>query len=121
MTETKGPSQRFLGAYFDRDVALRLSRWAQAVSWVVLACYLAAWLVTFAQFLIQFSNGMFFNKGMTIFDNLNFFTPYLLQPIPGVVSFFGLQGIAHLLLIFLDIEENTRRAAREVKRGLVSD
>ena len=117
MTETKEPSQRFLGAYFNKDLALRLSRWAQAVSWAVLAFYLVAWLINFAQFLIQFSNGMFYNKGMTIFDNLNFFAPYLLQPMPGVVFFFGLQGIAQLLLIFLDIEENTRRAAREVKRN----
>jgi hypothetical protein len=112
MTETKEPTQKFFGTYFDRDVVMRLSRWARIFSWVVLALYLVAWLIPFAQFLVQFSSGMFFNKGMTIFDSLNFFTPYLTQPIPGVIYFFSLQAIAHLLVIFLDIEENTRRAAR---------
>ncbi|MCJ7434775.1 MAG: hypothetical protein MUO77_14920 [Anaerolineales bacterium] len=113
MTETKEPSQKFLGTYFDRDVVMRLSRWAQVASWVVLAVYLITWLITVTQFLIQYSSGMFYNKGMTIFDSLNFFTPYLTQPIPGILYFFSLQAIAHLLIIFLDIEENTRRAARK--------
>ena len=113
MTETNEPAQKFFGTYFDRDVVMRLSRWAQVSSWAVLAVYLFVWLVTFGQFLVQFSSGMFYNKGMTIFDNLNFFTPYLLQPIPGILYFFSLQAIAHLLFIFLDVEENTRRAARK--------
>jgi hypothetical protein len=113
MTETNEPSQKFLGTYFDRDVVMRLSRWAKVASWVVLALYLVTWVTTFTQFLVQYSSGMFYNKGMTIFDSFNFFTPYLIQPIPGFVYFFSLQAIAHLLVIFLDVEENTRRAARK--------
>ena len=113
MTETKESEQKFFGTYFDRDVVMRLSRWARIFSWVVLALYLITWVTTFTQFLVQYSSGMFYNKGMTIFDNFNFFTPYLIQPIPGVMFFFSLQAIAHLLVIFLDIEENTRSAARK--------
>ena len=112
MTETKEPSQKFLGTYFDRDVVMRITRWAQISAWVILIIYLGTWLVSFAQFLIQFASGMFYNKGMTIFDGMNFFTPFLLQPLPGVLYFFSLQGIAHILNIFMDVEENTRRAAR---------
>jgi hypothetical protein len=113
MTETNEPAQKFFGTYFDRDVVMRLSRWARIFSWVVLALYLIVWLITLGQFLVQFSSGMFFNKGMNIFDSLNFFTPYLTQPLPGIMFFFSLQAIAHLLVIFLDVEENTRRAARK--------
>ena len=113
MTETKEPGPRFFGTYFDRDVVMRFSRWARIFSWVVLDLYLIAWLITFGQFMVQFSSGMFFNKGMNIFDSLNFFTPYLTQPLPGVLYFFSLQAIAHLLVILLDVEENTRRAARK--------
>ena len=113
MTETNEPSQKFLGTYFDRDVVMRFSHWAQVASWVVLALYLITWVTTFTQFLVQYSSGMFYNKGMTIFDSFNFFTPYLTQPLPGIMFFFSLQAIAHLLVIFLDVEENTRRAARK--------
>jgi hypothetical protein len=35
------------------------------------------------------------------------------QPFRGVVYFIGLQAIAKILLMFLDIEDNTRRAARK--------
>jgi hypothetical protein len=39
--------------------------------------------------------------------------PYLQQPIPGILYFFSLQGISRILLIMLDMEDNTRRAARK--------
>ena len=112
MTETKDSPVRFFGTYFDRDAVLKVARWAQILSWIVAAVYLITWITSTAQFAIQYSTGMFYNKGMTIFDSINFFSPYLLQPVPGVLYFFSLQGIARALLIFMDIEDNTRRAAR---------
>jgi hypothetical protein len=44
---------------------------------------------------------------------VSFFTPYLIQPLPGLLYFSGLKFIQHALLILLDIEDNTRRAARK--------
>jgi hypothetical protein len=41
------------------------------------------------------------------------FAPFFLQPLPGVFYFFGLQGISKGMLILLDMEDNTRRAARK--------
>jgi hypothetical protein len=41
------------------------------------------------------------------------FSPYLQQPLPGVFYFFALQAVSKGLLIFLDMEDNTRRAARK--------
>ena len=110
--KTKETTSRFLGTYFDRDVVGRVAYWAGVSSWVVLVFHLFAWLISFSQFLIQFSGGLFYNKGMTVFDTVSVFAPYLLQPLPGLLYFFSLQAISHLLLMFLDIEENTRRAGR---------
>jgi hypothetical protein len=112
MSEANGKQSTFLGTYFDRDGVLRLSRWADIVAWVILTIYLLAWLFSILLFFAQFTNGLFFDKGMTFLNVLNMFAPYLQQPLPGVFYFFGLQAVSKGLLIFLDMEDNTRRAAR---------
>ncbi len=113
MTDTNETKTNFVGTYFDRDVVLRLSRWAGIVGWVILAVYLANWLTSLFQFSIQFSTGLFFQKGMTAVDVISLFTPYLMQPLPGFVYFIGMQSVGKALLILLDMEDNTRRAARK--------
>ncbi len=102
----------FLGTYFDRDGVLRLSRWADVIAWIVLTIYLLLWLASLLLFLAQYYNGLYIDKGATFLNVLNMFGPYLQQPLPGLFYFFGLQGISKGLLIFLDMEDNTRRAAR---------
>ncbi len=113
MTESNQKPATFLGTYFDRDSVLRLSRWTDILSWVTLTLYLLSWLLSLLLFLSQYFNGMFGDKGATLLTIYNVFSPYLLQPLPGVFYFFGLQAISKILLIFLDIEDNTRRAARQ--------
>ncbi|MCL4528253.1 MAG: hypothetical protein M1282_02435 [Chloroflexi bacterium] len=103
----------FLGTYFDRDMVLRVSRLADIISWIVLVVYLLTWLVSVAQFIVQLATGMFFDKGQTWLNWFNMFSPYLQQPLPGLFYFVGLQAVSHGLLIFLDIEDNLRRAARK--------
>jgi hypothetical protein len=103
----------FLGTYFDRDGVLRLSRWADVVAWVILTIYLLWWLSTFIVFLGQYLNGMYFDKGATFLNVINVFSGQLQQPLPGVFYFFGLQALSKGLLMFLDMEDNTRRAARK--------
>jgi hypothetical protein len=114
MTETKESPVRFLGTYFDRDTVLKVARWAQILAWVGAGIYLITWLASCAQFALQFSSGAFYDKGMTLnpLDMFSNYSSYLLMPLPGVLYFFSLQGIAHGLLIFMDVEDNTRRAAR---------
>ena len=120
MTESNDrPAERdlrqagFLGTYFDRDGVLRLSRWADIISWVVLTIYLLSWLFTLLLFLGQYSSGLYMDKGATFLNVFSMFTPYLQQPLPGLFYFFGLQAVSKGLLIFLDMEDNTRRAARK--------
>jgi hypothetical protein len=113
MTESDQKPTTFLGTYFDRDVVMRLSRWADILAWVTLTLYLLSWLFQIVLFLSQYYNGMFGDKGSTLLTVYNIFSPFLLQPIPGILYFFALQAISKILLILLDLEDNTRRAARQ--------
>jgi hypothetical protein len=113
MTESNQKPATFLGTYFDRDTVLRLSRWADIISWVALTLYILSWLFNFTMFLAQYFSGLYGDKGTTFLMVLNMFSPYLLQPLPGVFYFFGLQAISKILLILLDMEDSTRRAARQ--------
>jgi hypothetical protein len=113
MSESQEVPTRFAGTYFDRDIVLTIAQWALILSWVGGGIYLLTWLASLGQFLVQFTNGLFFAKGMAFFDTLNLFTSYLLQPLQGVIFFFTLQGIGQGLRILMDIEDNTRRAAKQ--------
>lgn len=112
MTESNEKQAGFLGTYFDRDGVLRLSRWADIVAWIVLTIYLLSWLFSILLFFGQYFSGLYFDKGATFLQVFNMFTPYFQQPLPGIFYFFGLQAVSKGLLIFLDMEDNTRRAAR---------
>ena len=113
MNESNNNKEKFLGAYFDRDGVLRLSRWADVVAWIILTVTLLTWLLSLLLFIVQYSSGLFFDKGMTFLNAFGVFKPYFLEPLPGLFYFFGLQGISKALLIMLDVEDNSRRAARK--------
>ncbi len=112
MSESNEKQAGFLGTYFDRDGVLRLSRWANVVAWIVLAIYLLTGLISILLVFGQYFNAMYMDKGATFLSQVNMLTPYLQQTLPGVFYFFGLQAVSKGLLIFLDMEDNTRRAAR---------
>ena len=113
MSESNGRQEKFFGTYFDRDIVLRISRWADVVAWVVLTIYLLSWLFSILLFVSQYTNGMFFDKGWNFLSAFQLFKPYFIEPVPGIFYFFGLQGISKALLIMLDLEDNSRRAARK--------
>ena len=114
MSETTEKQDKFFGAYVDRDVVLRLSRWADGTAWVVLTIYVLTWLFSVLLFVSQYFNGLYFAKGSDSFlTTFSLFSPYLQQVLPGLFYFFGLQGISKGMLILLDMEDNTRRAARK--------
>jgi hypothetical protein len=113
MSESNEKQATFLGTYFDRDAVLRLSRWADILAWVVLTVYVLSWLFSIMLFLGQYLSGLYFDKGATFLTVLNIFAPYFQQPLPGVFYFFGLQAVSKGMLILLDMEDNTRRAARK--------
>lgn len=114
MSESNVKQEKFLGTYFDRDAVLRISRAADIISWVLLTVYVLTWIFSITLFLAQYFNGLYFTKGSESFLTIfSLFSPYLQQPLPGILYFFALQGISKGLLILLDMEDNTRRAARK--------
>jgi hypothetical protein len=86
---------------------------ARCVGLVALTIYLLWWLSSFLVFLGQYLSGMYFDKGQTFLNVINMFSGQLQQPLPGIFYFFGLQAVSKVLLMFLDMEDNTRRAARK--------
>lgn len=112
MSETNESKTNFAGTYFDRDKVMQISRVAGIFAWITFGVYAFTTLNSFAQFMIQYVTGIFYQKGMSMFDILGYFSPYLLQFMPGLLYFAALKFIQHSLLILLDMEDNTRRAAR---------
>jgi hypothetical protein len=109
MSENK--SETFLGTYFDRDTILKVSRWADILSWIVVAVYAVDLLLSLGIFFLQYMRGFWVGLGFSdIAMNLLIIVE---RPFRGVVYFIALQGIGKTLLILMDMEENTRRAARK--------
>ncbi len=108
MSENDKP---FLGTYFDREAVIRFARVFLILSWVILAIYAADVLVGLLALGLQFARGFMSGLGFTdIFQNLLY---VLERPVHGMLYFALLQTLGRGLLIGLDVEENTRRAARK--------
>lgn len=103
----------FLGTYFDRDGALRLARWTGILAWVLLGLYTYTTLVSTGQLLSLVLNGIVSYSSTNIFDRLSIPTLQISQLVPGLVYFVMLKVGQQVLLILLDIEDNSRRAARQ--------
>jgi hypothetical protein len=104
----------FLGAYFNKDLVLRISGLSKIFSWVVVGIYGLEWLVQILSTILQISRG--FWTGMGVTDILLNILLIFEQPLRGVVYFVVLQGVAQALLLFMDMEDNTRRAARSISQ-----
>jgi len=102
---------KFMGTYFDRDSVLRLARLTTVFAWITLGYYLLQAVLSLGVFILQVARGLIVPGGPT-----DFFQQFLWiwQPVlPGLWYFVGLQAIGKVLLIFMDMEDNTRRAARK--------
>jgi hypothetical protein len=111
MTESKKQKTNFAGTYFDRDSVLRLARWAEVSAWIILIYHVVQALLPLGVFLLQVSRGLVLLPGFTDWAQQ---IAWMLQPIvPGLLYFIGIQAIGKALLIFMDVEDNTRRAARK--------
>lgn len=104
---------RFLGTYFDRDAALRLARWAGILAWVLLGMYAYTTLISIGQFFTLWASGAISYEGTNIFDRLSIPTMQISQLVPGLVYFVMLKIAQQVLLILMDVEDNSRRAARK--------
>lgn len=106
--------QNFLGTYFSKETILLINRVAKVLSWVVLGIYALQWFFQIVSFLLQVTRGYWFGMGLT--DYANTIIALFEMPLRGVVYFVVLQAVAQVLLLFMDIEDNTRRAARDAEK-----
>lgn len=113
MKEPTDQRTGFLGTYFDRDASLRMARWAGILAWVLLGMYLYTTLVSIGQFLFLLASGAVSYTGANIFDLMSIPTLQISQLVPGLVYFVMLKVAQQVLLILLDVEDNSRRAARK--------
>lgn len=108
MAESK--NEKFMGTYFNRDTILKITRWADILSWVVVVVYALDFIFAAGSFALTYFRG-FWGGGFT---DLAINILYIVErPFRGVVYFIALQGIGKTLLILMDMEDNTRRAARK--------
>ena len=111
MTESNQNKTNFAGTYFDRDTVIRLTRFLKIASWIVAVVYIYQLITGMAVFVLQLSRNLVYIGGPT---DLMQQIGWLLQPsLAGVIFYVALQAFAQALLILLDIEDNTRRAARK--------
>ena len=111
MTEPDNSKTNFAGTYFDRDSVLRLARLANIFAWTLLIYYAAQAGMALTIFILQLLRGLMVLPGFTDYAQQIL---WILQPaIPGLWYFIGIQAIGKILLIFMDMEDNTRRAARK--------
>lgn len=104
----------YLGAYFSRETILRLAAIARIASWVVVGIYAAQWLIQFVANILSVARGYWIGLGCT--DIAMIVATWFEQPLRGVVYFIVLQAVAQALLLFMDLEDNTRRAARSAEQ-----
>lgn len=108
MSEREG---KFLGTYFDRDAVMRLARALAFLSWAVAAIYALDLAVGLGTFGLQYARGFLGGMGFT---DLAQNALYIVErAVHGIVYFAVLQALSCGVLILLDVEDNTRRAARE--------
>ena len=111
MTESNQSKTNFAGTYFDRDAVVRLARLLKIASWIVAGVYIYQFVLNWTVFILQAFRHLVYIGGPT---DLMIQIGWLFQPsLAGVIFYVALQAIAQTLLILLDIEDNTRRAARK--------
>lgn len=100
----------FLGTYFERSSILWLSKTTNLFAWAIFLYHLAQVILSLTILGLQAA------RGLTMFNGLTEVVQQILwqlQPlVPGMWYFVGIQAIGKALLILMDIEDNTRRAAR---------
>jgi hypothetical protein len=111
MTETKEKLSNNFSTYFDRDAVLRMVRVTRIASWIVGGLYGVQLLTNLTIFVLQYVRGLLYLGGVSDFVQQIL---WQVQPsMAGLIFFVALQAIALVLLMLLDIEDNTRRAARK--------
>ncbi|HNM36495.1 MAG TPA: hypothetical protein PKI33_05510 [Anaerolineales bacterium] len=110
MSQSDQNKTNFAGTYFDKDAVIRIAKLLKLASWIVAGVYFFQFVVNVGIFTLQILRKLLYFGGPTDFMQQLL---WQVQPsLAGLIFFASLQAIALALLILLDIEDNTRRAAR---------
>ncbi|HNB41362.1 MAG TPA: hypothetical protein PLG52_07670 [Anaerolineales bacterium] len=110
MSQSDQNKTNFAGTYFDKDAVIRIAKLLKLASWIVAGVYFFQFVVNVGIFTLQIFRKLLYFGGPTDFMQQLL---WQVQPsLAGLIFFASLQAIALALLILLDIEDNTRRAAR---------
>jgi hypothetical protein len=103
MSRTERSRPLFLGTYFDRSLVLRVARAAVGLGWLILAVYI-----------LEYGYNAYLNISGALLNGYPIDVAFLLLnlkgPLLGVMAVVLLYSVAQILLILLDIEDNTREA-----------
>ena len=102
---------QFLGTYFDRGAVIRWSGIIGILAWITAGIYAVDLVVSIGIIGLQVARG--FMAGMGPTDWAQQFIFILEKSLHGVLYFAMLIVLSKGLLIALDVEENTRQAARQ--------
>ncbi len=108
MTEEK---QKFLGTYFDRDAVIKMAQVIAILSWVVAGIYIFDVVLSLGIWFLQYIRHLIMPLGFTDFAQQILFI--LERPLHGALYFAAMQAVSKGMMMMLDIEDNTRRAARK--------
>jgi hypothetical protein len=97
----------FAGTYFDRDAVLRLSKISVVLGWIIFLYNVFQWL-----FMVWQNVSGALQGGYPI--DYSFLIFNMTQLLQGAMLLVFLLIGSRLLLIFLDIEDNSRRTARHI-------
>jgi hypothetical protein len=100
----------FLGTYFSKDTVLKLASVARIFAWIIAGFYVVQWIVQIGTIGLQIMRGFWVGSGPT--DIAQSILALFEQPLRALVYFIVLQAVSQALLLFMDMEDNTRKAAR---------
>jgi hypothetical protein len=107
MSEIDKKHSEFAGTYFDRDAVLRLSKISVILGWIIFLYNIFQWLfVAWQNISGTILGGYPLDYSFLIFN--------LTQLLQGAMLLVFLLIGSKVLLILLDIEDNSRRAARHI-------
>ena len=110
MSEKDENHSGFMGTYFDRNSVLKLSKITAIFGWVIFAFFIIQWFYAIWQNVYNaFSGNYPLDPGFFIYNSG--------QPFQGAMVLLVLLAASKILLILLDIEDNTRRAAWNADKG----
>lgn len=95
----------FLGTFFDRDQVLKIELWLRIIAWFALAANIFEnGLYAFQMVYNAIIGGFSIDYSMVMLN--------IAHMSIGAIYFIFLQSISKIVLILMDIEENSRQASR---------